>query len=118
MAEVKAIAKYVRVTPNKVRRIANLIQRKSYQDALDILTYVPSPNAALVKKVLESAGANAEENHNLAKDSLYVASAVVDEGATWKRFRAGSMGRAMRRRRRTSHIKVILTDKLEKKKRR
>ena len=114
MMEVRAVSRYVRVSPTKMRRIAGMILNKTYEDAIDILTYVPSPNAALIKKVLESAGANAEENHELTKDSLFVANAIVDVGPTWKRFRAGSMGRAMRRRRRTSHIKIVLTDKLEK----
>lgn len=109
--EVKAIAKFVRVSPTKMRRLANGIKNLGYEEAVDVLKFEPSPNSELLLKTLESAGANAEENHNLAKDDLYVQNALVDQGPTLKRFRAGSMGRGMRIRKGTSHIKVILTDK-------
>lgn len=108
--EVRAVAKYMRLSPRKLRRIARQIEHLDYETALDVLTFEPSPNARVLKKVLESAGANAEENHDLSKDSLYVASAVVDGGPTLKRWRAGSMGRGMRVTKPTSHIRVTLTD--------
>lgn len=108
--EVRAVAKYMRLSAQKMRRIARQLKHLEYETAVDVLTFEPSPNAKVLKKVLESAGANAEENHNLSKDSLYVANAIVDEGPTLKRFRAGSMGRGMRIQKPTSHVKIILTD--------
>ncbi|MEW5947351.1 MAG: 50S ribosomal protein L22 [bacterium] len=109
--DVKAVAKYMRVSPAKMRRIAAMIVNRPYQDAVAILAYAPSPKARTLLKVLESAAANAEENHNLSKNSLYVSKALVDTGPKLKRWRAGSMGRAMRIRKPLSHITVVLTDR-------
>ena len=112
----KAKAKYVRVSPSKVRRHLNLIKGKPFQDAVNILEFQPSPTAAKVLKVLNSAGANAEENHNMAKDDLFVLQAIADDGPTIKRFRPRALGRAYRINKRTSHITVELTDELPKRK--
>ena len=107
----RAEAKYVRVSPRKVRRYIDLIKGKPYSEAVATLKFMPSPTAAIVRKVLESAGANAEENHNMARDYLYVAEATSDQGPTLKRWRARAMGRGARINKRTSHITIVLSEK-------
>jgi len=108
--ESTARAKYVRVSPSKARRYMNLIVGKQFEEAVALLEFQPSPTAEKIKKVLESAGANAEENHNLAKDDLYVASAIADSGPILKRIKPRAMGRAYRIRKRTSHFTIVLSD--------
>ncbi len=106
--ESRATAKYIRVSSSKIRRYANAIKGKKYTEACAILDFMPSPNAELLKKVLVSAGANAEENLSLTKENLIVKNAIANEGPTLKRMRPGPMGRGMRIRKRTSHITVVL----------
>jgi large subunit ribosomal protein L22 len=107
----KAQARHCRVSSSKARRYINLIKGKPYGEAMAILKFMPSPTAELVRKVLESAGANAEENHNMAKDSLYVMEGLADQGVTMKRMQARAMGRGVRVRNRTSHITIMLSEK-------
>lgn len=114
--EAKAIVRHTRISASKLRRYVDLIRGQRYPAAVGILTFMPSPNAAVVKKTLESAGANAEDSKNLAKDSLFVSGAWVDEGPTMKRWRAGSMGRARRIRKRSAHVTIVLSDQKPKKK--
>ncbi len=111
----KAVSRYVRVSPSKVRRYMDLIKGKSYPEAVATLKFMPSSNAEAVRKVLESAGANAEENHNMVKDSLFVYEAVADQAPTMKRIKARARGRANRIRKRTSHLTVVLSEKPRKK---
>ncbi len=113
MAEkiAKAQIKHARVPSSKARRYINLIKGKPYNEAVAILKFMPSPTAKLVQKVLESAGANAEENHDMVKDSLYVKDGLADQGVTMKRMMARAMGRGMRIRKRMSHITIILSEK-------
>lgn len=108
--EAKATARYLRVPANKARRYMNLVKGKQYPEAMSILEFQPSPTAAKVRKVLASAGANAEENHNMVRDMLYVKNAIADEGPMLKRIRARAMGRAMRIRKRTCHVTIVLSD--------
>jgi large subunit ribosomal protein L22 len=102
----RAVARYVRMSPTKVRRVVALIQDRPLQDALDILRYLPQAAATPVFKVVASAAANAENNLDLDRDTLVVAAAYADEGPTLKRIRPRAQGRAYRIRKRTSHITV------------
>ena len=101
-----AVARFVRVTPMKARRVVDLIRGRSAREALAVLEFAPQSASGPVSKVLASAMANAENNLALDPDSLVVSSAFVDEGPTLKRFRPRAQGRAYRIRKRTSHITV------------
>jgi large subunit ribosomal protein L22 len=102
----RAVARYVRMSPTKVRRVVALIKDRPLQEALDILRFLPQAAAVPVFKVVASAAANAENNLDLDRDTLVVVSATADEGPTLKRIRPRAQGRAYRIRKRTSHITV------------
>lgn len=108
--EVRAVAKYVRVQPRKVRQVAREVRGKSAEQMLNVLRFHPSKSAFALRKVLASAIANAEENHNLDRGNLRVSAIMVDEGPTQKRIQARAMGRANRIFKRTSHITVVVED--------
>ena len=109
-----AIAKYVRVSPYKVRTVLALIRGKSYREAKAILDYSVNGSALAVKKVLMSAAANAEHNMGMDKNDLYVAECFADGGQMLKRMQPVSKGRGHAILKRTSHITVILdVEKLE-----
>lgn len=110
---VNATAKYVRVSPRKAGDVAQLIRGKRVAEAKAILMLCPRAAAKLVGKVLDSAVANAENNHNLDAGDLYVVQAYVNGGPTIKRFRPRAMGRASSIRKRTSHITVSVGEKKE-----
>ena len=114
--ETRAVARYIRTSPSKLRRYVDSIRGQQFGKAVALLEFMPSPSAAVVKKLLVSAGANAEERFNVVKDGLYVDRASVDPGPTLKRYRAGSMGRGRRIRKRTAHITIWLSDQKPKKK--
>jgi large subunit ribosomal protein L22 len=101
-----ARARYVRDTPMKVRRVVELIRGRSASEALAVLQFAPQAASEPVRKVLQSAVANAENNLSLDPDTLWVSKIYVDEGPTLKRFRPRAQGRAYRIRKRTSHITV------------
>ena len=103
-----AFAKYVRVSPYKVRTVLALIRRKSYREAKAILDYSVNGSALAVKKVLMSAAANAEHNMGMDKNDLYVAECFADGGQMLKRMQPVSKGRGHAILKRTSHITVIL----------
>lgn len=103
-----ATAKYVRISPRKVKIVLDLIRGKSADEALAILMYTPKAAAPVVEKVVASAVANAENNLGMSRDSLYVAETFANEGPTLKRYWARSHGRADQILKRTSHITVIL----------
>ncbi len=105
---VRAVAKYVRISPFKVRIVLNIIRGKSYKEALAILENTPKAASLPIKKVLMSAGANAENNKGLSKDDLFVAACFADQGPTLKRVRPRAQGRAFRILKRTSHITIVL----------
>lgn len=111
--EARAVARYVRISPRKVRQVIDLIRGKDVGEALTVLRYTPKRAAGLVEKVLRSAMANAENNHEMDVASLYVAKAYVDQGPTLKRIMPRARGMADRIRKRTSHITVILKEKEE-----
>jgi large subunit ribosomal protein L22 len=110
---VNATAKYVRISPRKASDVARMIRGKKVAEAKAILSLSPRIAAKLVGKVLASAVANAENNHDLDADDLYVVQAYVDGGPTLKRFKPRAMGRASRIRKRTSHITVCVDEKKE-----
>ena len=109
--EAKAVAKYVRVSPIKLQPIMKLIRGKDLEEALTILKFTPGRGAELVEKVVQSAAANAENNHSMNPDNLYVAEVYANKGPTMKRWRAGSRGRAFPILKRGSHIGVTLKEK-------
>ena len=110
MMEARAVAKYVRISPRKVRLIIDQLRGKRVEEALNLLNFAPQKSAFIVKKLISSAVANAEENTEIDVDTLFVKSIYADEGPTLKRFRPRAMGRATRIRKRTSHITVILEE--------
>ena len=111
--EAKAIAKYVRVSPRKAGQICSLVRGKNVDEALAILKFTPRGAAADIAKVVKSAKANAENNHEMNAENLYIASIVANQGPTIKRFMPRAQGRATMIRKRTSHIEVVLKEKKE-----
>ena len=103
-----ATAKYIRISPRKVKIVLDLIRGKKADEALAILMYTPKAAAPVVEKLLASAIANAENNLGMDRESLYVAETFANEGPTLKRYWARSHGRADQILKRTSHITVIL----------
>ena len=111
--EVKAIARYVRVSPRKARIVVDQVRGKSVERAREILAFTNRAVAEDVEKVLNSAVANAEHNNHLRADNLVVKAAFVDEGPTLKRIRPRAKGSASRIRKRTSHITIIVAPREE-----
>jgi large subunit ribosomal protein L22 len=111
MAAVRAQAKYVRVSPRKVREVVDLIRGKSVADARATLFFTKRGAAQVVAKVLNSAVANAENNNGLAAADLVVREAYVNEGPTLKRWKFRAMGRVNRIRKRSSHITIAVDEK-------
>ncbi len=106
--EVKATAKFVRTAPNKLRQVANQIRDLPVGQAQELLLVSPKASAEPIRKTLESAIANAENNHDLDADELLVSGVFVNEGPVLRRFRPRAMGRATRIRKRTSHLTVVV----------
>jgi large subunit ribosomal protein L22 len=104
----RAVARHVRISPNKARRVVNLVRGLPAKEALTVLQFAPQHASEQVYKVLASAIANAENNERLDPDALLVSEAFVDEGPTLKRFRPRAQGRAYRIRKRTSHITIAV----------
>jgi large subunit ribosomal protein L22 len=108
--ETQAIAKYLRVSPRKVRLSADLVRGKRVEEALNILSSTPKVGAKVVSKVVRSALANAEQNKSIDVDTLFIKTIFVNQGPTLKRFRPKPMGRAGRIRKRTCHVTVVLSE--------
>ncbi len=106
--EVKAIARYIRMSPYKVRRVLDQIRGRSYREALIVLEFMPYRACEPVLKVLRSAAANAEHNAGLDPTQLVVSQAYADGGPTLRRFRARAQGRAYQIRKPTCHITVAV----------
>jgi large subunit ribosomal protein L22 len=104
----RAVARYVRLSATKARRVVNLVRGLPAKEALTVLQFAPQAASEPVYKVLASAIANAENNERLDPDALLVSAAYVDEGPTLKRFRPRAQGRAYRIRKRTCHITVVV----------
>ncbi len=105
--EAKAKARYIRISPQKIRLIMDQVRGKRIEEALNILSYEPQRGARILKKLINSAVANAGQG-SVDIESLYIKSLYADEGPTLKRWRPRAMGRATRIRKRTSHLTVIL----------
>ncbi len=111
--ESRAILRNVRVSPQKARLVADLVRGRDVDDAIEVLTFTQKKSAPLIRKLVESAVANAENSARSAGnqidiDDLFIQTITVDEGPTLKRWRPRAMGRATRIRKRTSHITVVL----------
>ena len=111
MSQAKAHARYVRISPRKARLVIDLIRGKRVGEAIAILRHTPRAASPIVEKLLNSAIANAEHNHNMNPDKLVVSEAYVNQGPILKRFQPRAQGRAARINKRTSHITVVLTEK-------
>lgn len=109
--EAKAVAKYVRIAPRKVRIVMDLIRGKNIGEAFAILKYTPKVGAEVIEKVLKSAVANAEHNNDMNVDNLYVSAAYVDQGPTLKRIHPRSRGQAFKILKRSSHVTVIVKER-------
>ncbi len=110
--EAKAIAKGVRIPPRKARLVLDLVRGKSVIEADKILSNLNNKAARITRKVLVSAVANAENNYDMKKDNLFISHIVADEGMVMKRIRAGARGQAKRINKRTSHITVVVSEKV------
>ena len=108
--QVKATAKYQRVSPRKTRLVAKNIVGLKVETALNLLSFTPNKSAGILKGVLNSAFANASDNTSLEVDEMYVKEVVVNEGPSWKRFMPRAQGRATKIHKRTSHITIILSE--------
>ena len=104
----KAVAKYIRISPFKVRSVLDVIRGKSYVEAVGILNNTNKAASPVLLKLLNSAAANAENNKGMDKNSLYVSECFADQGPTLKRIRPRAKGRAYRILKRTSHITIVL----------
>ena len=108
--QAKAVARYIRMSPRKARRITKLIQGLPLREAQALLVVLPQAAAREVRRVVASAAANAENNHGMARDELWVLEATVDPGPTRRWFRFASGGRIGTLLKRSSHIRVIVSD--------
>ena len=108
--EIRAVSKYVRMSPSKIRRVLKQIQGKTYSEALLLLEFMPYASCSPIIKVLRSATANARHNNNLNEKDLIIKSAFADQGPTMKRFRPRAQGRAYRILKSTSHITIVMAN--------
>ena len=107
--EVRAISKYVRMSPSKVRRVLRQIQGKTYPEALTLLEFMPYAACKPVLQVLQSAAANAQNNNGMSKTDLIVYRTSSDAGPILKRFRPRAQGRGFKIQKPTCHIKIVVT---------
>ena len=108
--EIIARARMIRISPRKVRLIGDLIKKKNINDASGLLTYMPQKASGILKKLLDSAVANAKQKKYVDIDNLFVKNVIVDGGPTMKRFLPRAMGRATKVRKRMSHITMVLDE--------
>ena len=108
--QAKSVARYVRMSPQKVRRTLRLVNGLPLKQAQSLLDVMPHRAARAIRRVIDSAAANAENNHGMDRDELWVAETSVDAGPTLKRWRFASAGRVSMIRKRISHIRVVLSD--------
>ena len=108
--ETRAVAKFVRISPRKIRLIMDQVRGKRVDEALNMLSFAPQKGALILKKLINSAVANAEQNSGVDVDALFVKRVYADEGPTLKRFRPRAQGRATRIRKRSSHLTVVLDE--------
>jgi len=108
--EVTAVARHIGLPPRKARLIVNIVRGKKVEEALALLSFLPSPSARAIAKVVKSAAANAENNHQMVPADLRIVKIYVDEGRTLKRYRARARGRASSILKRSSHITVVVEE--------
>ena len=109
--EAKAVAKYIRIAPRKIRVVMDLIRGKNIGEAFAILKYTPKVGADVIEKVLKSAVANAEHNNDMNVDNLFISAAFVDQGPTLKRIHPRSRGQAFKILKRSSHVTVVVKER-------
>ena len=110
--EAKATLKFARISSRKVKIVADLLRGKNIDEALAIVKFTPKAASEIVEKLLKSAMANAENNHNMEHRKLYVAEIYANQGPTLKRIRPAAKGSAVRIRKRTSHITIVLKERV------
>lgn len=108
--EVQALTRFQRISPKKAREVARAIQGLPANEAAERLQFIPRKAARMIGKTLHSAIANAENNHDLSSTDLVVHRALIEEGPSLKRFRAGARGSAKPRQHRLSHLRIVLSD--------
>ena len=111
MPEARATLKFARISARKVKIVADVLRGKKAEDALAIVKFTPKAASEIVEKLLKSAIANAENNHEMNVDKLYVAEIYANQGPTLKRIRPAAKGSAVRIRKRTSHITIVLRER-------
>ena len=109
--EARATAKYVRMSPIKLKPVADLVRNKDVNEALTILRFTSGKGAEIVEKVVTSAKANAENNFDMDPDKLYISEIKINQGPTMKRWRAGAQGRASMILKRSSHVSVTVKER-------
>ena len=109
--EARATLKFARISARKVKIVADLIRGKDIDEALAIVKFTPKASSEIIEKLLKSAIANAENNHGLNTKNLYVAEIYANQGPTLKRIRPAAKGSAVRIRKRTSHITIVLKER-------
>ena len=109
--EIRAAARFVRISPRKIRLVMDQVRGKQVEEALNMLNFAPHKGAGILKKLISSAVANAGQNAGEDVDSLYIKRVYGDEGPMLKRWRPRAQGRATRIRKRTSHLTVILDER-------
>lgn len=107
----QATLKYARISARKVKIVADLIRGKDVNEALAIVKFTPKASSDIIEKLLKSAIANAENNHNMDSKNLYISEIYANQGPTLKRIRPAAKGSAVRIRKRTSHITIVLSEK-------
>jgi large subunit ribosomal protein L22 len=107
----KAVARYIRVSPRKVRLVMDQIRGKKVEEALNFLSFALPKGANILRKLINSAVANAQQNSGIDVDNLYIEKVFADVGPVLKRFRPRAMGRAARILKRTSHLTVVLDER-------
>lgn len=108
--EVVATTKYSRISPKKAREVARNLRGMPANQALEHLSFIPRKAARMLRKTLHSAVANAENNHNLNSDDLIIRDAIIEEGPAFRRFKPAARGSAKPIRKRTSHMRIVLTE--------
>ena len=108
--EARATLRYTRISARKVKIVADLIRGKNIDEALAIVKFTPKASSEIIEKLLKSAIANAENNHNMKHEKLYVAEIYANQGPTLKRIRPAAKGSAVRIRKRTSHITIVVRE--------
>lgn len=108
--EARATLNYARISSRKVRIVADLIRGKNVDEALAIVKFTPKASSEIIEKLLKSAIANAENNHDMKHENLYIAEIFANQGPTLKRIRPAAKGSAVRIRKRTSNITIVLRD--------